>query len=562
MTFAPDRRPLLGRQILKITLVLILGVTLGFFAAATRAYASAQQVSVVEDDHLLLGNPAAALRDVRQLGITVVRVSVRWASLAPGANSFRQPRHFNATAPAAYRAAGWAPLDTLVRTAAEDGIRVDLDVQGPAPLWATGRGMPHQAGYPFHNWRPSAVAYGKFLRAVATRYSGNYDPKMRTLAPGNPDDLPRVDLWSVYNEPNYGPSLAPQSAPGHVNLPESPRDYRGLVNQAWNGLRATGHGHDTILIGELAPRGNYRVGTFQMTAPLIFLRALYCLDSRYRPLRGRAATVVGCPATASGSRRFPGSNPGLFRVAGFSDHPYMSWFPPNREENQGVTQFRRMLPNFASLAVIGNLVRGIQRSLGAYRDHRSMPVWLTEFAYQTNPPTAHSRFPSPAVAAAYDNWAEYIAWRNPAIASFDQYLLQDPPKPRGRQGYNSGLIFRNGTEKPGYGAFRMPLYLPKTTASSSSQALEVWGGVRPAHYALLDLPGLSEAVTVLFASQGSTTFKPLAVVPISAANGYFDTRVKFPSSGTVQLQWTYPDDSLEGKAGLTAYSRKVSVTVR
>ena len=35
---------------------------------------------------------------------------------------------------------------------------------------------------------------------------------------------------------------------------------------------------------------------------------------------------------------------------------------------------------------------------------------------------------SPALAASYLNWAEYLTWRDPRIRSYDQYLLIDPPR--------------------------------------------------------------------------------------------------------------------------------------
>lgn len=559
--------PVLTRRGPWLLLLAVLALA-GLSLSAGPARASQSQVAVLQDDPHMLGDPGGTMLQARQLGVGVVRLLMRWQYVAPRANSFHAPRHFNASNPAAYPNSTWARYDGVVEAAHRNGIRLDLDLAGGAPLWATGRHMPRGHGYPFHNWEPSATAYGNFVRAVAIRYSGNYNPTARKLDPGNPSDLPRVSFWSVYNEPNYGPSLAPQSAPGHVNLPFSPRYYRSLVDRAWSALRTTGHGRDTLLFGELAPRGNYKVGTFNMMAPLTFLRALYCLNGSYRPLRGSAAVAAGCPRSRSGTSHFASRNPALFRAAGFSDHPYMSWFPPNREENVGQPpHFNQLKRNYASLATIGNLERGLNRTFAAYRSHRKIPLWITEFAYQTDPPSRPTRssphhFPSPATAASYDNWAEYIAWRDSRIVSFDQYLLQDPPKPsNGTQGYNSGLIAASGTPKPGYFAFRMPLYLPKTTASSSQQALEVWGGARPARYALLDLPGVTQQVSVLFRAKGAPNFSPLAIEPINSSNGYFDAHLKFPSSGTVELQWTYPNDPLTGLSGTTIYSRQVSVTV-
>ena len=72
--------------------------------------------------------------------------------------------------------------------------------------------------------------------------------------------------------------------------------YRGLLSHAWSGLTGSGHkpGRDTILIGETAPRGLDRgIGSFQGVKPLRFLRALYCVDSGYRQLRGSAASSPG-----------------------------------------------------------------------------------------------------------------------------------------------------------------------------------------------------------------------------------------------------------------------------
>ena len=54
---------------------------------------------------------------------------------------------------------------------------------------------------------------------------------------------------------------------------------------------------------------------------------------------------------------------------------------------------------------------------------------------------------------------------------------------------------------------------------------------------------------------------PLDVVPISSKQGYFDTEVTFPSTGTVELSWTYPTDPLLGLSGQTVYSRQVQVTL-
>jgi hypothetical protein len=549
-------------------------VTLAAAAASARsAGADQSQVSMLQDDPLMLSNPEGTLLRARQLGVSVVRLMLRWQAVAPTADSFLAPENFQASDPAAYSAAKWAPYDAAIRDAQADGITIDLDVVGGAPLWATGPGMPDTTNCPCHTWDPSASDLGAFMRAVATRYSGNWNPSSRKLSPGNRGDLPRVSFWSVWNEPDYGPGLAPQVLPGHPGVEDAPQIYRGLVDAAWSALRATGHGSDTILIGELAPRGSYTFGDFNGETPLVFVRALYCLGSNYRPLRGAAAALRGCPTTAAGTARFASRNPGLFHASGFSDHPYMRWYPPDSEEDvMQPAHFAQLLPDYTTLATIGNLERALDRAMTAYGSSRKFPIWNTEFGYQTDPPKRpnprdESPWVSQAIGAYYDNWAEYISWKDPRIMSFDQYLLEDPLPALSSNnygGYASGLLDFGGAQKPGYGAFRMPLYMPHTTAQAG-MPLEVWGAVKPVHFTQLDIPHDSETVQILFTPAGLSTgvAQPQVVdsVPVTSPEGYFDTQVIFPASGTVQLAWTYPQDPLLGASGYTVYSRKVQVKV-
>ncbi len=106
----------------------------------------------------------------------------------------------------------------------------------------------------------------------------------------------------------------------------------------------------------------------------------------------------------------------------------------------------------------------------------------------------------------------------------------------------------------------IPLYLPKSSASHGS-SLEVWGGVRPARYASLDVGGTAQTVAIQFAPKGSSTFTTVSTVKITNREGYFDTHVKFPSSGTVRLQYTFPATDMLLSPGSTVDSRDVSITV-
>jgi hypothetical protein len=518
--------------------------------AAAPAHASNAQQAMFEDDVQLFSNPAATLQRFRMLGVSSIRVGVHWFYIAPSVRSKRPPKGFNGSDPASYPARNWSLWDQIVTEAQKDGIGLDFDPEGDAPEWALGPGRPK--GATNGSWNPSPALYQAFVHALGVRYSGDYNPVLKKLTPGDSRDLPRVSFWSVWNEPDYGPSLAPQGVPGNLTVENSPRMYRNLVDAAWTALHQTGHAHDTFLFGELAPRGMNYWGVFSGMRPLVFLRAMYCVDASQRQLRGTAAAQRGCPTTAAGSRGFRTQHPALFRATGLSDHPYMRWYPPNREANPDPTT-RAGTADYSSLAVIGNLERTIDRLQAVYGSRSRLSIWNTEFGYITSPPKHdNQREPKPpyyypwvsqSTAAYYDNWAEYISWRDPRIASFFQYLLRDPESSNRTTdwgGFASGLLNYNFRQKPGYSAWRLPVYLPRTTGGRG-QSLEVWGCLRPAHFAILDT-SQPQTLAIQFQTGSRGSFQTVQTVVIDrpAQSCYFDVRVKFPSSGTVRLGWSYP----------------------
>jgi hypothetical protein len=141
-----------------------------------------------------------------------------------------------------------------------------------------------------------------------------------------------------------------------------------------------------------------------------------------------------------------------------------------------------------------------------------------------------------------------------------QYLLKDPPPTAGPySGFASGLETYKGAKKATFFAYRMPVYMPKTSFKRR-QKVEVWGDVRPAPFASLDGFGIQRA-RIQLKSGGS--FRTIKTVSLNAPGGYFDIRMKFPSSGAIRIQWTYPSgDPLLGNPdvdGQTIESRTIRV---
>jgi hypothetical protein len=522
----------------KLLPLLVTFVTIACGATAGSALASSTQEAIFQDDLNMFVNPTGTLQTMHDLGVTRMRVGLYWYRVVPSANSRRKPGGFNTSNPADGHY-NWAVYDNIVRAANNSGIQLYFLVTGGAPLWATGSGMP--SGTPHNQWRPSAREFGAFVRAAGTRYSGSFKPK------GSSTPLPRINFWSIWNEPNYGIDLAPQAT--HNDTVEvGAWTYRGLLDSAWSALQATHHGHDTILIGETAPRGkNHPIGNFSGVKPLRFIRALYCVDRNDRALRGGAASARGCPTTSSASRRFAGQHPALFHASGFADHPYVQGFAPNLSTYECGTQVcassHRSDPEYADLAQIPRLERLLDRLNRVYGSRKQFPIWNTEYGYWTKPPNKAARI-SPDTAAYYINWAEYLSWRNSRLKSYSQYLLVDPPAGN----FASGLAFSSGQHKPGYDAYRMPIMLP-STSTRKGRSLEVWGAARPAHF----VHGRPQ-VAIEFQPGSRGSFQTVKTVTVTSSRGYFDVRQVFPGSGSVRLSWSGPSG--------TRHSRTVKISVR
>jgi hypothetical protein len=532
-----------------------LGATAAVAAAATlpaTASASHNQLVLIQDGSDL-NNPAGAFQEFRQLGANGVRVVIPWAAVAPKPTAKQKPS-FNATDPNAYPAANWAPFDAIMKTAQADGLTVDLTIAGGTPRWAEAQPpkTPGQNGA-FISWKPNAAAYGQFVRAVGTRYSGHFTPKGATAS------LPAVHFWALFNEPNFGQDLGPQAINGSSVL-TAPMYYRNLVNQGYNALKATGHTRgNTILIGEFAAQGYEPArpsrfapqglpGNFAQTRPLLFIRQMYCVDNNFNPLRGSAAKAVGCPTSSAATRKFRSQNPGLFLTSGLSLHPY--------EQTQSPVSSAGNKVDYALFQDIPQVEATIDHVNRVYGSTKKFPIYNTEYGYITNPP--HPGYDSPATAAYYINWAEYLSWKQSRVMSYDQYLLADPPpvaKPY--NGFASGLDFSNGSHKATYDAFRLPVYMPKTSVSHSANT-EIWGAAKPAPFMIKDGSGTQ---TVSIQLNGQT----LKTVNVTGAGGYFDVKLKFPKSGTVRLAYTYPSTNPflpTTDLGKTIFSRSFRITVR
>jgi Cellulase (glycosyl hydrolase family 5) len=201
-----------------------------------------------------------ALAQAQKMGVTRLRVLVIWARV-PGA----EPD--NKTAPASPKW-DWSNYDSLINDAARHGIRLQLDLTGPAPAWATGNGKQGVV-------HPDAKLFGEFAAAAANHFKG------------------RVDRYTIWNEPNYVGWLAPAS--------KEPQLYRALYTQAYDAIKKADPAAK-VLIGETAPY--HEAG--RAMAPLKFLRGVTCRNEIYAPKKP-------CPT---------------LHADGYAHHPYEFANPP------------------------------------------------------------------------------------------------------------------------------------------------------------------------------------------------------------------------------------------
>lgn len=482
---------------------------------ASPASAGKQQLSVFQDDRLLVlsgdSTRERSLDDLQDLGVDTIHSVAFWHKIAPAALERKRPSGFDGSDPAAYPAELWDKYDGLVRGASVRGMDLILSPSAPIPSWASG--CPSTKLALRRSCRPNQTQFKRFVAALGRRYSGEYADENQ-----GGGVLPRVSRWSIWNEPNQGGWLTPQYAKikGRT-VSVSPVLYRGLVRAALKALKETGHGSDDVLLGETAPIGR-RTGSLSTrpTPPTEFLRDVLCLDSRGRKLTGARAATMDC----GGFTRLA--------VTGVSHHPYTRGGSRPPTTTGGPTEI-----TMSSATRLKSILTAAGRQK---RLRTGLPIWYTEYGFQTNPPDELFGV-SLEQQATYINQSDFIAYKDKAIRSVAQYELRDESN---LASFQTGLRFNDGRLKPAFAAYRLPIWV----ARSSGGRLRVWGQVRPAADDTL------EDVEIQNDPDGGEAFTTVQTVQTTDAKGFIDVRVD-SRPGTWRLRWT-PKDGGEAVVSRTA----------
>jgi len=400
---------------------LLVAVAGSALSHTTAARAAGHEIGVSDDRVLVTGGSQATkmVAEWKRNGVDTVRIFALWSRVAPSPKSKQPPKRFNAADPAGYNWYLYDPAVDLVRAA---GLKVSLTLSGPGPYWASTKPGKRSATY-----SPSPKAYANFARAAALHFGS------------------RVDRYVLWNEPNSGAFLSPQSTGrGSKTVIASADIYRNLVRAAYPVVRKADRGAQ-VQIGALAPKGAQRRNV--TTSPLAFMRRFGCVDARYKKIRSGACKRYKAPQGDA-----------------FAVHPYGAKTAPDAPP-RGSDDI-----NLATLGRLESMLDRLHR-MGRLKGPRRMGIYVEEYGYQTNPPDRTSGV-SASRQDAYLQRGAYLAWRDSRIKLLGQYLWYDEPKVHGSySSWQSGVRYRNGKAKRSLKHFNIPFAMD--TARN-----RLWGQVR------------------------------------------------------------------------------------
>ena len=539
---------------------IVLALVLGAVLAPPAAQASPTQQSIMMDDDLLVyrddATAARTLTQMKSLGVDTVRVTVLWKTVAEFARftkadmaklrgekntrnraaARRQNRRFKPANPGTYPIRNWDRYDNLVRAANDRGIRVYFNITGPGPKWAHAK-KPKGSKALQSSFKPRAREFKLFVTAVGKRFSGTYRDEN-----GSRGTLPRVNMWSLWNEPNQGGWLSPQwEKRNGQTVPASPALFRKLYQAGYQGLVAAGHRADNsiILLGETAPLGvDAKTGKSPMR-PKQFLRELFCIRPDGTPYGGAAAAARDCGDLAKGG----------LQASGYAHHPYTKNLPPTQRDPHPDSL------TMANISELGTLLDELSAKTNAVP--AGLQLFMTEYGFETNPPDPFSGV-APVLQAKYNTIGELMAWANPRIASQAQFLLADvaPVRRRDRNSkgywftYQSGLYFQRGQPKPAAYAYSFPFVATPlgVDEATGAPAFSLWGQARFLGN------GATEAVQIQWRPKDNSAgwFNVGDPLPIDHF-GYFTATRVAPAAvpGDWRAAWIRPDGSI-GSTSISA----------
>jgi len=361
-------------------------------------------VGMNDEPDTLYGNPATAFATLKTLKVQVLRVNLYWGGNKWAvANS--KPSDPTDPGDPAYN---WSLYDRLVQYAKTYNIQVMFSILF-TPGWANGGQARTVAPTDMQDLQD-------FAYAAAERYSGLWTPpswqRNASLGIGN-GPLPKVSMWTAWNEPNNPIWLSPQyKKVGGKWVIWSAYQYAKICNAIYAGIHSPALGPlpgEQVACGVTGPKGNDAPTSSRPSVdPLSFLGA----------------------ANSAGMKTFDV----------YAHQPYAN---SGNEAPDYVPK-----GNTARRIQLGNINVLLAKISALYGPKH---LWITEYGYQTNPPDTSIFGTSWANQAKYMQQAYAIARKNPRIDMMLWFLVRDEPNIV--SGWQSGLETVAGKRKPSWNTY-------------------------------------------------------------------------------------------------------------
>ena len=207
----------------------------------------------------------------------------------------------------------------------------------------------------------------------------------------------------------------------------------------------------------------------------------------------------------------------LSGLDGFAYHPYTRPQGPLVQEPS---------PDDATIHSFGRVLHALDsaRARGRIKGPK-LPIWNTEFGFQTNPPDPGFGAKISRVPVFWSLSELWFSYSNRRVASISQYTMTDQAGDPSL--WQSGLRFANGTPKSNiYANYRLPILVRQLGPG----AVEVRGAARP---------GGAGTTVQIFQHGPKGSFKPLGgSMVVRNVRGYFVSRFRISKAATRTFRFT------------------------
>lgn len=417
---------------------------------------------------------ATELERIKAAGSNYVVIRVIWSSVAPAGSA--QPVGFQASDPADpnYR---WAGADSQIKAAVAAGLKPMVFIT-KAPDWAEGSGRGSNAA---GTYKPSPSELAKFVTAAATRYSGSFS------------DLPRVQYWAIWNEPNLNTFLSPQVVKKKAFAPNW---YRSMLNAATDAIHGV-NSSNVVIGGETAPFGSASKSR-NATMPITFMENVLCIkEKKVVNKKTKAVTYKYSSACKTKTK---------FDV--WAHHPYTQGGPTTPAKVHGN----------ASLGNMGEMRQVLNAAIkaGHVSSGQKARLWVTEFSWDSKPPDSGG-----VPIALETRWVSEMLYRmsSSGVSLVTWLMLTDEPfesSPFQSGLYYEGSDVSSARAKPILRAFRFPFVaIPQKVTSKTTVSL--WGRTPT-----------SKSGKVVIESKSGSKWKKVKTLSASSS-GIFKARIAKPA---------------------------------